>query len=466
MACGKKKKNYTVSTIGSPEFINITPSNNLISECEIKVFYIGKNRNGSFINKETAERMANTLPGTPIVGVFRQDIEDFGDHGNVMTIENGEIKFACKTRPYGFVAPDAKVWFQKFLEEDAFGNQVEREYMMTTGYLWTGQYEEAKLAVEQGRAQSMELNDKNIQGSWAEDAQTGLEFFIINDAEFTKLCILGEDVEPCFEGASVTSPDVSSNFTKDESFTQTLFTMMNELKDALKNKGGLNMPEEELIVAEEEAVEVEPSEETAVVEEICEECDNEPVDAPQNEDVEEAQELTLDPEPEPEFAKAKPAPEPAPEEETVVEEAVAEPEPEPENTQAEGGNTRYTAEQYESLLSENEALKDEVEKLRSFKLAVEDKEKDQLIAKYFMLDDEDKAEVIAHKSEYSLAEIESKLALIYVNKNVDFSGVASDAEEVEEESSPSTTFSLDDEVDGIAVDGIARALRATSNKRY
>lgn len=464
MACGKKKKNYTVSTIGGPEFINITPSNNLISECEIKVFYLGKNRNGSFIDKETAERMANTLPGTPIVGAFRQDIDDFGDHGNVMTIENGEIKFACKTRPYGFVAPDAKVWFQKFLEEDAFGNQVEREYMMTTGYLWTGQYEEAKLAVEQGRAQSMELNDKNIQGSWAEDAQTGLEFFIINDAEFTKLCILGEDVEPCFEGASVTSPDVSSNFTKDDNFTQTLFTMMNELKDALKSKGGLNMPEEELIVTEEETVEVEPSEETAVEEKICEECDNEPADAPQDEDVEEAQELTPDPEPEPEFAKAKPVPEPAPEEEPIVEETVAE--PEPENTQAEGGNTRYTVEQYESLLAENEALKDEVEKLRSFKLAVEDKEKDKLIAKYFMLDDEDKAEIIAHKSEYSLAEIESKLALIYVNKNVDFSGVASDAEDIEEDSAPSTTFSLDDEVEGIAVDGIVRALRATSNKRY
>jgi hypothetical protein len=28
------------------------------------------------------------------------------------------------TKPYGFVAPDAKVWFQKFNDEDEFGNQI------------------------------------------------------------------------------------------------------------------------------------------------------------------------------------------------------------------------------------------------------------------------------------------------------------------------------------------------------
>lgn len=455
----KKYHSRTVSTIGSPEFINVIPTNTNLSECEIKVFYLGKNRNGSFISKETAKEMANTLPGTPIVGVYRNDTGDFGDHGNVITFEDGEIKFSCKTRPYGFVAPDAKVWFQKFLEEDENGNQVEREYMMTNGYLWTGQYEEARLAIEQGRGQSMELDEKTLQGDWAKDAQSGVEFFIINDAEFTKLCILGEDVEPCFEGASVTSPDVSSDFTKDESFVRTLFTMMNELKDALKDKGGLNMPEEELIVSEEETVEVEPSEETEAMEEICDASDNEPVDAPQDEDVEEAQEHT--PDPDPEFAKSKPAPdpEPAPVEEPVAVEA------EVQANQAEGGNTHYTAEQYEELLAENEMLKSEIEGLRSFKLAVEDKEKDQLIAKYFMLDENDKAEIIAHKSEYSLAEIESKLALIYVNKNVDFSGVA-DIEEAEEDSAPSTTFNLDDEIDGVNVDGIARALRATSGRRY
>jgi len=36
------------------------------------------------------------------------------------------IKFNTLTKPYGFVAPDAEVWFQKFNDTDEFGNTVER----------------------------------------------------------------------------------------------------------------------------------------------------------------------------------------------------------------------------------------------------------------------------------------------------------------------------------------------------
>ena len=113
--------NRVIDTIGEPQFINIEPFNPMVSRCEIKVFYLGRNRNGSFIDKEVAEKIANSLPSCPIVGVFLEDKEDFGDHGDVITIEDGEVKFSCKTRPYGFVAPDAQVWFQKFAEKDAFG---------------------------------------------------------------------------------------------------------------------------------------------------------------------------------------------------------------------------------------------------------------------------------------------------------------------------------------------------------
>jgi hypothetical protein len=58
-----------VSTISSPEFINLEPLdvNPLMSKAEIKVFYLGHNRNHSYINKETALKMAKTLRGTPIV---------------------------------------------------------------------------------------------------------------------------------------------------------------------------------------------------------------------------------------------------------------------------------------------------------------------------------------------------------------------------------------------------------------
>ena len=111
-----------VNTIQGPEFINLQPldMNPLMEACEIKVFYLGTNRNGSYIDKETA---------------IDKDKEDFGDHGHIMHIEDGEVTFSVKTIPYGFVAPDAKVWFQNFFDTDEFGNTIERTYLMTTGYL-------------------------------------------------------------------------------------------------------------------------------------------------------------------------------------------------------------------------------------------------------------------------------------------------------------------------------------------
>lgn len=131
------KNKSEINTIAGPEFINLQPLdvNPLMSQCTIKVFYLGHNRNGSYINRETAEKMSKTLRGAPIVGAWNDGKEDFGDHGEVIHIEDNEITFSCKTVPYGFVSPNADVWFQNFIDTDEFGNQVERTYLMTDGYL-------------------------------------------------------------------------------------------------------------------------------------------------------------------------------------------------------------------------------------------------------------------------------------------------------------------------------------------
>ena len=116
----------SVATIDSPEFINITSINPMISKCEVKVLYVGQNRNHSYITKDVATQMAQTLPGCPIVGYYIENKEDFGDHGDQMIIDGEGIKFNKLTKPYGFVAPDSKVWFQKFEDTDDFGNKVQK----------------------------------------------------------------------------------------------------------------------------------------------------------------------------------------------------------------------------------------------------------------------------------------------------------------------------------------------------
>ena len=437
-------RNRSVATIDSPEFINLAPDaiNPGISKCEIKVLYLGKNRNGSFIDKNTAIQMANSLPATPIVAAYNEDKEDFGDHGEVLHIEDGEIKFSCKTVPYGFVAPDAEVWFQKFDDTNEFGETTTREYMMTTGYLWTGQYPELDKCINQGQGQSMEIDD--VDGHWTKDSND-IEFFIINDAIFTKLCILGDDVEPCFEGASVTRPEVSEHFSYNKEFSHTLFAMMNELKSAL-TKGG-SMPKENV-----ESVEVEPTatveEEAPVVEEFAEDVET-------NEDVESSEDSA-----EETFAeegKKKEDDSDDSDDESDDSDDDDEYKKKPGKKCELENQVSELSEQLKELTDKFTALEAEAEELRKFKAERIDADKDAMIAKYHMLSDEDKAEIIADKDKFTLGEIESKLALLYVQKNVNFD------EEEEIDSTPLTTFSLDDDTIAEDADPILSALREAQN---
>lgn len=460
-------ENRSVATIDGPEFIDIHPYNPLISECQIKVMYVGKNRNGSYIDKNTAIQMANSLPGCPIVAAYREDIEDFGDHGEVIKIEDGEVKFSCKTVPYGFVAPDARVWFQKFVDTDKFGNDVEHEYMMTTGYLWTGQFPEAQAVIDEGKGQSMELDSDHLDGEWANDAKSGMDFFIINDALFSKLCILGDDVEPCFEGASVTA--VEKQFSNDNEFAHSLYDMMKELKFALESKEGGSLMQEnqdELQESETEFVVTSTEEQPEPVEEEV---------AANAEEIEEVEEPSTDE-----------AEEPVTEEKSeVVEEPVAaesvsedieefakkdEDAPSDDDTDSSEADENDTTEEEDEeekkpaskhSLVDDEAIMAELEELRQFKHRIESAEKDEVINKYHMLSDEDKAEVVAHKDEYTLQQIDEKLALVYVNKNVDFSTVDGLPEAKEEVEPSILSFSLDDtNLDNAEpVDDIQAALR-------
>lgn len=472
-----RNKSIPVDTIDGVEFIELEDSDfsPLVSRCQVKVLYVGKNRNNSYIDKNTAIEMAKSLRGVPIVGAWRKDIEDFGDHGHVITIEDGEVKFACKTVPYGFVAPDARVWFQNFTDTDEFGNEVEREYMLTTGYLWTGQFEEAKKAISEGQPQSMELDDDSLNGHWATDSNSGMDFFIINDALFSKLCILGDDVEPCFEGASVTG--VEGNFAENAEFAHTLYSMIKELRDAIgKGEGGLNMPKdhEDEFVANNSAAEPETVEEVEVETEVEETTVEEPAaevveqeDASEEETSEDVAEddvqdddSAADDDASAEFVAddtrkrnedSSPAqeendddPDKDDDEEDVTESACGD------------RKRRYSLEEENAILAE-------LEELREFKRNIENREKDALIAKYHMLSDEDKADIVAHKEEYTLEQIDEKLALVYVRKNVDFDTLDGHPEEESaENTSGLLTFSLDDSEfsnNTEAVDEVQRALR-------
>ena len=214
------------------EVLDIVPVNPLISKCQIKVCYVGQepNRNRSIITKDVAKELAASIPGCPIVGFYNEGTGDFEEHNKIIDLSNGKFVVKDTTRPYGFVSMDAKVWFQWF-EDDG----VPHEYLVTEGYIWTGQYPESQRIIEQGtNNQSMELDEETLDAFWTKDNNGKPKFFIINEAIMSKLCILGEDVEPCFEGASI----APVQFSFEDDFKNRLFSFMGKMQEILSNEGG------------------------------------------------------------------------------------------------------------------------------------------------------------------------------------------------------------------------------------
>ena len=420
------------ATIDAPEFINVTSINPLISKCEIKVLYVGKNRNKTEINKDAATAIGKTLPGSPIVGYYKPNKKDYSDHGQQIVFDDEGMKVNDLTRPYGFVPTDAKVWFQKFVDVDLLGQEVIREYLMTEGYLWTGQYKEAQKIYESedGNPHSMKLHDETLQGHWTKDVKTNVDFFIINDAIIQNLCILGEDVEPCFETASISAPKISANFSKNN-FVTTLFTMMQELNDLLKcqnKQGGNSMPEnievtevvdnqtpivEDSAAAAEKILENSSTEMDKVDETITEE--NQVITETFTENVE----VNTEADTSLEFKKEEEEEDKGKSEDKNSDEKESTSDKQDEE---EDVKKKYSLleQSFAELQNKYSALEVSYNELVQFKNKIEDEQKDALIAQFYMLSDEDKKDVIENKSQYSLDDIEAKLSIICVRKKVNF----------------------------------------------
>lgn len=389
------------------EFLDIVKVNPLISKCKIKVCYVGAepNRNRTVITEDVAREIAQSLPGSPIVGYFNDTKKDFEEHNPIFQIKDGQIVETTNTRPYGFVDLNAKVWFEEYLDD----GMTQRKYLVTEGYIWTGQYPETKkiFSSESGNPQSLEFDTLNntFDGFWTKDYNGNCQFFIINEAVISKLCILGEDIEPCFEGSSV------SHYSLNEEFKTTMFNLITEMKNILK-EGGATMSEE---MIQEQEVQTEEVVETPVVEEV-----------PATE------ETVVEGEPATDFKKdEKKEEEGKPEEETSEnKEETPKDEESTEDEDDENKKKKYNLEEvteyvelkseYEALQASYSALEEEVTSLRQFKLDADKTAKEELIKSFYMLSDEDKEDVITNIDKYSFMDIKSKLSIMCVDKKVTF----------------------------------------------
>ena len=384
---------YAALNVKITEFSKV---NNQFSLGRARVFYEGPNVNRTIINSEVAKELIKTIPGTPIVGKFNSDNEDFEGHGE------GQIA-------YGFVPLDPNP-LKVEVTEDYYGLPVKRTYYEVDAVIWDERFPEAKKILGEEKSLSMELNPETLDGEFEiYDDKTYLK---ITNAEFYGITVLGDGHTPCF---------------KDAKFLQAYTSMLGAYealtKEQESNIGGKNMPNaEEKVVevevtetdstitneeapVETEATEVVETEEVEVVteDEAAEETPTEDGVEEGTEEETEAEEAAEDETGEFEETEEVSEDETEESEEEEAEESSAESDEEPEveeETEAESADNEET-----------EALKAEVAELKSKLEVYETAAKEELVSKFSAkINDADFMNDIKEKlADYSVEDLKSVL---------------------------------------------------------
>ena len=206
------------------QVLHLTYKSSLTRICErnssfdtgvLRVAYKDENRNGSFIAKDVFEKCIATIFNCPIVCHYIRETDSIGGHDiEFVSDDDGNVRIVNATVPLGVVPESAKYYWETVTEDDG----KEHEYLCVEVLLWKRQEAYRKVKEDGIVAQSMEINVNRGR------RENGL--YIIEDFEFTALCLLGDGIEPCFESAAL------ELFSLD-GFKREMTEMMSDLKEDL-----------------------------------------------------------------------------------------------------------------------------------------------------------------------------------------------------------------------------------------
>ena len=241
----KVKFNKDFNKVNNSEFVEGTAL----------IAYSGDNRNSSDITDEAFVEATDSLGLIPLVGHWLPEKQNFGGHDSTIEFVGSQLVLKDNTVPYGVVKENHNAE-QVEIEE----NGVIHKYIKADVVLWYGRYPEpVQKVIDTGVNQSMEINVK----SYSEKENGNIK---INSFEYSALCLLGLDidengnkgednVEPCFEGASVVVDKFTINNKFKEQFTEMIKELnfqknqssSKEVNDMnISNKGGITILEEKI----------------------------------------------------------------------------------------------------------------------------------------------------------------------------------------------------------------------------
>lgn len=168
----------------------IVEQNESFDSCVIKICYTGKNRNKSSISRKAIESAIPSIYNCPIVCNYNVYDDTIGGHDVEVVSTNNGMRLINLTDAIGVIPYNCKYYWETIID-----NGVEHEYLCVEAILWKRSAAYSKIKRDGIVSQSMEITVKN--------GQTVDGFYEIDEFIFTAFCLLGDNVEPCFESASL-----------------------------------------------------------------------------------------------------------------------------------------------------------------------------------------------------------------------------------------------------------------------
>lgn len=191
---------------------DLTECNSSFDRGVLRVAYTGRNRNNSFISKETFERCMPSIYNCPIVCRYDRDTDSIGSHDmELVESESGDMRIVNLTQPVGVIPESARHWWEEIEDDSGL-----HEYLCVDALLWKRQEAYKKIKEDGITDESMEISVS--EGAWSDGV------YVISRFEFTAFCLLGS-AEPCFESASL-------QMFSCEDFKRQLAAMMQEIKES------------------------------------------------------------------------------------------------------------------------------------------------------------------------------------------------------------------------------------------
>lgn len=161
---------------------------------KVKIFiaHTGENLNNTSFSLESLVNLSQSLAHVPIVGYIKEGEEgvyDFTGHEEKITITNDGVDFEYIGVPFGFIPEDHNAHIEI---------RDGKQWLVAEGFLWTKFNQSIDIFENNNgkKSQSMEIED--ILGYVDDEGVLHIE-----EAIFSALCILGNDIAPAMTGSTI-----------------------------------------------------------------------------------------------------------------------------------------------------------------------------------------------------------------------------------------------------------------------